>query len=167
MLAVVLVVLVVAVAGRVLLAAAVIAGIQWAVINYWAENQTLIWVVLGVPALLAGYTLADALTGSTGLGSSSVTAAEEVRGDEHAAGPMPGATGGHGAVGLDAVLDAEVVETDPGPRARGRRWSGGGWSPSAAGARRPAGADVAGGPRRRRAGRHGAVALPPRWSAGW
>jgi hypothetical protein len=69
-LAVVLVVLVVAVAGRVLLAAAVIAGIQWAVINYWAENTTLIWVMLGVPALLAGYTLADALTGSTGLGSS-------------------------------------------------------------------------------------------------
>ena len=27
------------------------------------------WVVLGVPALLAGYTLADALTGSTGLGT--------------------------------------------------------------------------------------------------
>jgi hypothetical protein len=69
-LAVVLVVLVVAVAGRVLLAAAVIAGIQWTVINYWAENTTLIWVVLGVPALLAGYTLADALTDTTGLGSS-------------------------------------------------------------------------------------------------
>ena len=68
-LAVVLVVVVVAVAGRVLLAATVIAGIQWTVINYWAENATLIWVVLGVPALLAGYTLADALMGTTGLGS--------------------------------------------------------------------------------------------------
>jgi hypothetical protein len=30
----------------------------------------LIWVVLIVPALLAGYTLADGLTGSTGLGGS-------------------------------------------------------------------------------------------------
>jgi hypothetical protein len=69
-LAVCLVVLVVAVAGRVLLAAAVIAGIQWAAIHFWPENVTLVWVVLGVPALLAGYTLADALTGSTGLGSS-------------------------------------------------------------------------------------------------
>jgi hypothetical protein len=68
-LAVCLVVLVVAVAGRVLLAAAVIASIQWAVITYLAGNATLVWVVLGVPALLAGYTLADALIGSTGLGS--------------------------------------------------------------------------------------------------
>ena len=62
-------VVLVAVAGRVLLAAAVIAGIQWLVIHYLASNATLVWVVLGVPALLAGYTLADALTGSTGLGS--------------------------------------------------------------------------------------------------
>ena len=70
-LAVWLVALVVAVAGRVLLAAAVIAGIQWAVISYLPGNTTLVWVVLGVPALLAGYTLADALTGTTGLGSTS------------------------------------------------------------------------------------------------
>ena len=69
-LAVCLGVLVLAVAGRVLLAAAVIAGIQWAVIHYLPTNATLVWVVLGVPALLAGYTLADALTGSIGLGSS-------------------------------------------------------------------------------------------------
>jgi hypothetical protein len=62
-------VVLVAVAGRVLLAAAVITGIQWLVIHYLAANATLVWVVLGVPALLAGYTLADALTGSTGLGS--------------------------------------------------------------------------------------------------
>ena len=68
-LAVLLTVVLVAVAGRVLLAAAVIAGIQWLVIHYLAANATLVWVVLGVPALLAGYTLAEALTGSTGLGS--------------------------------------------------------------------------------------------------
>jgi hypothetical protein len=41
------------------------------VITYWSYNATLVWVVLGVPAMLAGYTLADALTGSTGLGSGS------------------------------------------------------------------------------------------------
>lgn len=70
-LSVLLVVLVVAVAGRVLLTAAVIVGIQWAVVTYWSQNATLVWVVLAVPALLAGYTLADALTGSTGLGTSS------------------------------------------------------------------------------------------------
>jgi hypothetical protein len=69
LLAMLLVVVLVAVAGRVLLTAAVIVGIQWAVITYWPQNTTLVWVVLGVPALLAGYTLADALTGSTGLGS--------------------------------------------------------------------------------------------------
>ena len=65
-LAVLLAVLLVAVAGRVLLTAAVIVGVQWAVITYWAGNTTL---VLALPALLAGYVLADGLTGSTGLGS--------------------------------------------------------------------------------------------------
>jgi hypothetical protein len=69
LLAVCLAVLAVAVAGRALLAAAVIACLQWAVIHYWPDNLTLVWVALGVPALLAGYTLADALTGTTGLGS--------------------------------------------------------------------------------------------------
>jgi hypothetical protein len=69
--AILLVVVLVAVAGRVLLAAAVIAGAQWTVITYWSSNTTLVWVVLGVPALLAGYTLAESLTGSTGLGTSS------------------------------------------------------------------------------------------------
>ena len=69
-LAVLLVVVLMAVAGRVLLAAAVIACAQWAVITYWPGNTTLLWVVLGIPALLAGYTLADSLTGSTGLGGS-------------------------------------------------------------------------------------------------
>jgi hypothetical protein len=59
-LAVCLVIVLVAVAGRVLLAAAVIAGIQWLVIHYLSANVTLVWVALGVPALLAGYTLADA-----------------------------------------------------------------------------------------------------------
>ena len=58
-----LVIVLVAVVGRVLLAAAVIAGIQWLVIHYLASNVTLVWVALGVPALLAGFTLADALTG--------------------------------------------------------------------------------------------------------
>ena len=51
------------------LAAAAIVGIQWAVIHYLAVNTTLLWVVLVVPALLAGYALADTLTGATGLGS--------------------------------------------------------------------------------------------------
>lgn len=67
-LAVFLVVVLIAVAGRVLLAAAVIAGVQWAVVTYAAGNITLVWVALGIPALLAGYTVADSLTGSTGLG---------------------------------------------------------------------------------------------------
>jgi len=65
-----LVIVLIAVAGRVLLAAAVIAGIQWLVIHYLASNVTLLWVAVGVPALLAGYTLDDVLTGSIGLGAS-------------------------------------------------------------------------------------------------
>jgi len=67
-LSVFLVVVLIAVAGRVLLAAAVIAGVQWAVVTYSAGNVTLVWVALGIPALLAGYTVADSLTGNTGLG---------------------------------------------------------------------------------------------------
>ena len=36
----------------------------------WANPKSpYVWVVLGVPALLAGYTLADVLTGATGLGA--------------------------------------------------------------------------------------------------
>jgi hypothetical protein len=70
-LAILLGVMLIAVAGRVLLAAAVIVGVQWSVVTYWPANTTLIWVVLIVPALLAGYTLADGLTGATGLGSGS------------------------------------------------------------------------------------------------
>jgi uncharacterized membrane protein len=70
-LAVLLAVLLVVVAGRVLLTAAVIVGVQWAVITYWTDNTTVVWVVLAIPALLAGYVLADGLTGSTGLGHSS------------------------------------------------------------------------------------------------
>jgi hypothetical protein len=68
--AVLLGVILIAVAGRVLLAAAMIVGAQWAVITYWPHNTTLLWAALILPALVAGYTLADALSGSTGLGHS-------------------------------------------------------------------------------------------------
>lgn len=47
--------------GRVLTTALVIVGVQWLVITHSA-NQTLLWVVLGVPALLASYTVTRALT---------------------------------------------------------------------------------------------------------
>ncbi len=48
--------------GRVLLTAAGIAGTQWLVITYGTSNTTLVWVVLGVPALFAAHTLTKALT---------------------------------------------------------------------------------------------------------
>ena len=47
--------------GRVLTIGLVIVGVQWLVITHPA-NQTLLWVVLGLPALLASYTLTKALT---------------------------------------------------------------------------------------------------------
>jgi apolipoprotein N-acyltransferase len=47
--------------GRVLTTTLVIVGVQWLVISH-PTNQTLLWVVLGVPALLASYTLTKALT---------------------------------------------------------------------------------------------------------
>ena len=77
-----LTIVLIAVAGRVLLGGRGDRGIQWLVIHYLASNVTLLWVALGVPALLAGYTLADALTGSIGLGSASANGAA-VAGDEH------------------------------------------------------------------------------------
>jgi hypothetical protein len=47
--------------GRVLMIALVIVGVQWLVITH-PSNHTLLWVVLGLPALLASYTLTKALT---------------------------------------------------------------------------------------------------------
>ena len=48
--------------GRVLMTAGVITGAQWLVITYAATNTTLLWVMLGLPALFAAYTLTKALT---------------------------------------------------------------------------------------------------------
>lgn len=47
--------------GPVLTTALVIVGVQWLVITH-PSNQTLLWVVLGIPALVASYTLTKALT---------------------------------------------------------------------------------------------------------
>jgi hypothetical protein len=47
--------------GRVVTTALVIVGVQWLVITH-PSNQTLLWGVLGLPALLASYTLTKALT---------------------------------------------------------------------------------------------------------
>lgn len=47
--------------GRMLTTALVIVGVQWLVITH-PSNHTLLWVVLGLPALLASYTLTKALT---------------------------------------------------------------------------------------------------------
>jgi hypothetical protein len=51
-------------AGRVGATAGLIGGVQWLVITH-PSNTTLLWVVLGLPALLAGYTLTRALTVTT------------------------------------------------------------------------------------------------------
>lgn len=50
--------------GRVVLTAAGIVGVQWIVIVY-PGGMTLLLVVLGLPALLASYTLTKALTVTT------------------------------------------------------------------------------------------------------
>lgn len=50
--------------GRVAVTGAVIAGVQWIVITH-PGNPVLVWVALGLPALLAGYTLTKALTVTT------------------------------------------------------------------------------------------------------
>jgi hypothetical protein len=47
--------------GRVVTTTLVIVGVQWLVITH-PSNHTLFWVTLGLPALLASYTLTKALT---------------------------------------------------------------------------------------------------------
>ncbi|WP_433269515.1 hypothetical protein ACQPZF_07185 [Actinosynnema sp. CS-041913] len=47
--------------GRVLVTAGVIVGVQWLVITH-GRDSTLLWVVLGLPALFSAYTLTRALT---------------------------------------------------------------------------------------------------------
>ncbi|CAL9611840.1 hypothetical protein SUDANB95_05615 [Actinosynnema sp. ALI-1.44] len=47
--------------GRVLVTAGAIVGVQWLVITH-GRDTTLLWVVLGLPALFAAYTLTKALT---------------------------------------------------------------------------------------------------------
>jgi hypothetical protein len=52
-------------AGRVVVAAAVIVSAQWVVLTHASGNVTLVVVVLTLPALLAGYTLTRGLTVTT------------------------------------------------------------------------------------------------------
>jgi uncharacterized membrane protein YedE/YeeE len=52
---------VVSLAGQVLITAGVIVGVQWVTITY-ASGTTLFWVVLALPALIAGHVLTKALT---------------------------------------------------------------------------------------------------------
>ena len=52
---------VVSLAGQVLATAGVIVGVQWVAITY-APGTTLFWVVLALPALIAGHVLTKALT---------------------------------------------------------------------------------------------------------
>ncbi|MGW1681397.1 hypothetical protein [Saccharopolyspora sp. NPDC002376] len=54
----------VSLAGRVVVTAAAIVGVQWIVITH-PGNTTLLLAVLGVPALFASYTLTKALTVTT------------------------------------------------------------------------------------------------------
>ncbi len=47
---------------RVVITAVVIVGGQWLVITRFSSNPTLVWVALGLPALVAAYALTKALT---------------------------------------------------------------------------------------------------------
>jgi hypothetical protein len=51
-------------AGRVVVTAGVIVAVQWVVISH-PGNPVLLWVALGLPALLAAHTLTRALTVTT------------------------------------------------------------------------------------------------------
>ncbi|RKT53019.1 hypothetical protein [Saccharothrix australiensis] len=47
--------------GRVVVTAGAIVGVQWLVITH-GRDSTLLWAVLGLPALFSAYTLTKALT---------------------------------------------------------------------------------------------------------
>jgi hypothetical protein len=51
-------------AGRVLLAAVAIVGVEWLVIHYGADNLTLLLTALAVPALFAAHAVTQALGGT-------------------------------------------------------------------------------------------------------
>jgi len=51
-------------AGRVTVTAGLIVAVQWVVITH-PGNKVVLWVALGLPALLAAYTLTRALTVTT------------------------------------------------------------------------------------------------------
>ena len=48
--------------GRVVVTAAVIVAVEWAVLTWASSNTALVLVVLGVPALFAAYTVTKAFT---------------------------------------------------------------------------------------------------------
>ncbi|PWW65610.1 hypothetical protein [Actinokineospora spheciospongiae] len=52
----------VSLAGRVLVFAGLIVGVEWVVITYAVHNATLVGVTLGLPALFAAYTVVKAVT---------------------------------------------------------------------------------------------------------
>jgi apolipoprotein N-acyltransferase len=56
--------------GRIVGLAVVIVGVQWLVVTH-SSNHTLVWVVLGLPALVVAYTLTKATTKSEVRSSSS------------------------------------------------------------------------------------------------
>jgi hypothetical protein len=47
--------------GRIVGLAVVLVGVQWLVVTH-SSNHTLVWVVLGLPALVVAYTLTKATT---------------------------------------------------------------------------------------------------------
>jgi hypothetical protein len=51
-------------AGRLLLATAVIVGIEWLVTHYAVDNLVLLLAVFSVPALLAGHVVTEAVSGN-------------------------------------------------------------------------------------------------------
>jgi apolipoprotein N-acyltransferase len=55
----------VSLAGRSIITGALIVGVQWLVISHSDVRSTAYWVVLAVPAALAGYTLTRAFTVTT------------------------------------------------------------------------------------------------------
>ena len=95
--------------GRVLVTAGVIVGVQWFVITKHANNTTLLWVVLAVPALITAVTLVRLLTVTV----MTPSRRREVSGDERRAQQRPEHAEDDsehgGTVDSGDVVDAELL----------------------------------------------------------
>ena len=96
--------------GRVLITAGVIVGVQWFVITRHADNTTLLWVVLAVPALITAVTLGAAAHSDRGQPAIAPEQGAAMSGGQHKRPEdAPGDAGDYAEGAAGEVVDAELL----------------------------------------------------------